>query len=139
MGQTDFNPLMDSKKEKRCLLKSCGKSFVAAKSNQKFCSNDHQKEYHQEAYRIGEKVINSRGMHHAKQLTPRLYRVLDALSYEKFMSTFDLNLNARVTSSGTAIAELRRLGYQIEGRMRHDRAYEYKLTDNGGGDEHKGL
>ncbi len=62
------------------------------------------------------------------ETSKRLKRVLEALSDGQWHSTFELNMNARVTSAGTAIAELGRNGYTIEHRNLSDgRAFEYRL------------
>lgn len=66
--------------------------------------------------------------HHAKTVTPRLQRVVDALKCAGWVSTFDLNMQARVTSASTAISELKHLGYVIGHRkMKNNKAFEYRL------------
>ena len=61
--------------------------------------------------------------------SPRLQKVLAVLKNGNvWRSTFEINAAARVTSAGTAIAEINRNdGYVIKKRLRGDGAAEYRL------------
>lgn len=127
----------------RCV--KCERCFEPRRHDQRFCSKECRITYHVGVREAGKAAIarKRRGMHYAKvEDSPRLQRVLAVLAEGNWHSTFNLNMNACVTSAGTAIAELKRNGYVIERqRIEGSQSFEYRLLPHEGrktGEAHDG-
>lgn len=110
---------------RRCLLNTCNGLFFPKKSNQRFCHPDHKKTYHNLAYKKGEALMTSRGMHARTLCSPQMKKLLACLSDGRPHTTKELHEATKIENVSTTISELRRCGVNIS------RAKFVKITETG--------
>ena len=117
-----------------CKLSSCRIPFEPKKSNQEFCCPDHKIEYHCAAYKKGEALMASKGIHAARvENSPRLQRVYDLMKDGKPRTTRQIIKEADVCAVNSIFSELEANGIKYKCNRIGRGVYQYQLL--GGSNE----